>query len=225
MRPSGARPTPRPSPDGSDAGAERVELGLTVLSAVELRTGVPTTGAGAADTTAALAPALVARAVLGGGAVEEAAEDVHVLGLAVQVGHLLARVDVGRLAAGELFDHGVLGEKDLFAGLDANDDPRVVVLDTNQASKFAPAVDRWLVAIREGSHTHDNDPDTNDHVKAAHLKQVRLADDPSDGRTRYVLVKGEERRKIDGAVADVLAFEAAKTMSPPKEKQVLLEWR
>lgn len=110
-------------------------------------------------------------------------------------------------------------------GVDANDDPRVVVLDTNQSTKFAPAVDRWIVAINEGSHTHDGDPDTSDHVKAAHLKQVRLADDPADGRTRYVLIKGEDRRKIDGAVADVLAYEAAKTMSPPKDKEPLLAWR
>lgn len=109
-------------------------------------------------------------------------------------------------------------------GEDSNDEARVVVLDTNQASRFAPAVDRWLVAIREGAHTHDNDPDTNDHVKAAHLKQVRLADDPADGRTRYVLVKGEQRRKIDGAVADVLAFQAAMTMAPPKAEEALFAW-
>ena len=110
-------------------------------------------------------------------------------------------------------------------GEDANGDPRVVALDTNQASKFAPACDRWLVAIREGTHTHDGDPLTSDHVKSAHLKQVRLADDPADGRTRYVLIKGEERRRIDAAVADILALEAAKTMSPPKAKEPLLAWR
>jgi hypothetical protein len=35
----------------------------------------------------------------------------------------------------------------------------------------------------------------------------------------YVLVRGEENRRIDGAVADVLANEAAMTM-PPKEPVV-----
>lgn len=136
-----------------------------------------------------------------------------------------AKYNVGRMFCDPWkWQSEIEGWTDKF-GLDANDDPRVVVLDTNQASKFSPAVDRWLVAIREGSHTHDGDPDTSDHVKAAHLKQVRLADDPADGRTRYVIVKGEERRKIDAAVADVLAHEAAKTMSPPKSKEPLLAWR
>ena len=54
------------------------------------------------------------------------------------------------------------------------------------------------------------------HVKAARLKKVRLADAEDDGCTLYVLIKGEDRRQIDGAVADVLAFEAAKTMAPPE---------
>lgn len=95
----------------------------------------------------------------------------------------------------------------------------VVSLDTNQARRFAPAVDRWLTAIREGSHTHDGDPVTADHVKASHLKKVRDADTEDDGRTKYVIVKGEERRKIDAAVADILAFEAAMSM-PPLEPAV-----
>jgi hypothetical protein len=109
-------------------------------------------------------------------------------------------------------------------GEDRNGDPRVIALDTNQASKFAPATDRWLTAIREGHHTHDGDPLTSDHVKSAHLKQVRLADDPADGRTRYVLVKGEEKRRIDAAVADVLAYEAAKTMTAPRDREPLVAW-
>jgi hypothetical protein len=66
-------------------------------------------------------------------------------------------------------------------------------LDTNQARKFAPAVDRWLTAIREGTHHHDGDELTAEHVKAAHLQKVRLADEEDDGRTKYVLVKGDDR--------------------------------
>lgn len=94
---------------------------------------------------------------------------------------------------------------------------RVVAFDTNQPRRFAPAVDRWLTGLREGSHTHDGDPLTDRHVKAAHLRAVRLTDDESDGRTRYVLVKGEDQGRIDGAVTDVLCYEAAMTMpeSPP----------
>lgn len=89
---------------------------------------------------------------------------------------------------------------------------RVLAFDTNQARRFAPAVDRWRTAIREGIHAHDGDPDLADHIKAAHLKKVQLAAAEDDGRTRYVIVKGEDRRKIDGAIADILAYEAAMTM-------------
>lgn len=91
---------------------------------------------------------------------------------------------------------------------------RVVAFDTNQPRRFAPAVDRWLTGLREGTHTHDGDPLVDRHVEAAHLRKVRLVDQEEDGRTRYVLVKGEDHGRIDGAVADVLAYEAAMTMPP-----------
>jgi hypothetical protein len=95
---------------------------------------------------------------------------------------------------------------------------RALALETNVPRRFAPAVDRWLVGIREGTHTHDGDADLAEHVKAAHLRKVHLTAAEDDGRTRYVIVKGEDRRKIDGAVADVLAYEAAMSMpeAPPK---------
>jgi len=99
------------------------------------------------------------------------------------------------------------------------EDKRVLAFDTNQARRFAPAVDRWRTAIREGTHTHDGDPDLADHVKAAHLKKVQLTAAEDDGRTKYVIVKGEDRRKIDGAVADVLAYEAAMTMPEFKPRR------
>jgi hypothetical protein len=92
----------------------------------------------------------------------------------------------------------------------------VLALDTNQATRMAPAVDRWLTAIAEGTHTHDGDPITDAHVKAAHKKKVRLADAEDDMRTRFVLVKGDDRRQIDGAIADVLAFHAAMSMAAPE---------
>ena len=91
----------------------------------------------------------------------------------------------------------------------------VLGFDTNQPRRFAAAVDRWLTGIREGSHTHDADPVTDSHVKAAHVRKVRVADEEEDGRTRYVLIKGDTGGLIDGAVADVLAYEAAMTMPPP----------
>jgi hypothetical protein len=92
----------------------------------------------------------------------------------------------------------------------------VLALDTNQASRMAPAVARWRTAIAEGTHTHDGHAPTSAHVKAAHLRKVKLAADEEDGRTMYVIVKGDDRRKIDGAVADILAFEAAMSMPTPE---------
>jgi hypothetical protein len=94
---------------------------------------------------------------------------------------------------------------------------RVVPFDTNQPRRMAPAVNRWLTAISEGNHTHDGDARLAAHVKAAQLRKVILTAPDDDGRTKYVLEKGEDRRRIDGAVADVLALEAAQTMEPPEE--------
>lgn len=94
----------------------------------------------------------------------------------------------------------------------------VVAFDTNQERRFAPAVDRWLTGIREGSATHDGNELVSRHVKAAQLRQASARADADDGRTLYVLVKGEDRERIDGAVADVLAFEAAMTMPEPARR-------
>lgn len=87
---------------------------------------------------------------------------------------------------------------------------RVLAFDTNQARRMAPAVDRWLTAVRSGTHTHDGDSFTTDQVKATRLKKVRLAD-VEDDRTMYLLEK-DGRIGNDAAVADVLAYEAAMTM-------------
>jgi hypothetical protein len=95
---------------------------------------------------------------------------------------------------------------------------RVGAFDTNQPRRMAPAVDRWLTAIREGTHTHDGDEFTASHVKAAHLKKVRVDDDEDDGRTKYLLVRGEEGYGYDAAIADVLAYEAAMSAPEPPNR-------
>jgi hypothetical protein len=93
---------------------------------------------------------------------------------------------------------------------------RVLIHDTKVVTRQAAAVDRWLIGIREGAHTHNGDETLRRHVEAAHLKTARVNADEEDERTMYVLVKGEDYRKIDAAVADVLAFEAAMTMPPDR---------
>jgi hypothetical protein len=89
--------------------------------------------------------------------------------------------------------------------------PIVQPFDFRQKRDFAIAVDRWLTAIALGTHTHDADPITAEHVKATHREKVHLSEIESD-RTMYTLVKGSDKRRIDAAVADVLAYEAAMTM-------------
>lgn len=89
---------------------------------------------------------------------------------------------------------------------------RVAALDTNQERRFSRAVDRWLTALREGTHTNNGDELLTRHVEAAHLRKLKASADETDGRTLYVIVKGDDGRKIDACIADVLAHEAAAAM-------------
>lgn len=96
----------------------------------------------------------------------------------------------------------------------------VLGFDTNSDRRMAPAVDRWLTAIREGTHTHDDDDVTTAHVLNAHRRKARANAPDDDARTLYTLTKGDDGGKIDAAVADVLAFEAAMTMP---ERPILVD--
>lgn len=99
---------------------------------------------------------------------------------------------------------------------------RVLVFDTNKWAQFARAVDRFRTAVAEGVISHADDDALNAHVLAAVLAKVnvRAKTDEHDGRSMYVLVKPEDGRKVDLAVASVLAYEAAMSMpsEPPKSK-------
>jgi hypothetical protein len=133
-------------------------------------------------------------------------EDVH-----AAVAAAFERYRVGRFLADPPYWHTELGEWQRLYGEEV-----VLPFDTNQPRRMAPAVNRWMTAISEGTHTHDGDPRLAAHVKAAHLRKVQINAPDDDGRTKYVLEKGEDRQRIDGAVADVLALEAAMTMEPPE---------
>lgn len=102
-------------------------------------------------------------------------------------------------------------ESDLDAWAKEYGEEVVLAFNTNQTNRHAAALSRWQSAIAEGTHTHDGDERLRAHVLAAHLKKAR-ANQTEDGRTLYVLAKGDDGRKIDGAVADVLALEAYATM-------------
>ncbi len=101
------------------------------------------------------------------------------------------------------------------SGATVEERERVLAFDTNQRSRFSKAVDRFLTAVRSGLITHDGSAMLTAHVLAAALEKVRSAADEADGRTMYVIVKPEDGRKIDLAVAAVLAYEAAMTMPAP----------
>jgi len=90
----------------------------------------------------------------------------------------------------------------------------VLAFNTNSSQRMAPAFDRWKSAVLTGAHTHDDDPVVTAHVEALHQRKARDQSPDDDGRTPLVPVKGDDRRKIDGALADILAYEAAMTMPP-----------
>jgi hypothetical protein len=102
---------------------------------------------------------------------------------------------------------------------------RVLAFDTNQRSKFCKAVDRFLTAVREGSLRHADDDKLNAHVLASALEKVRVSADDADQRTMYVLIKPEDSRKIDLAVAAVLAYEAAMTMPETVLEPSIYVWQ
>jgi len=99
---------------------------------------------------------------------------------------------------------------------------RVLTFDTAATSKMCKAVDRFLTAVRGSTLTHSGDARLSAHVAAAHLQKVREKADDDDQRTMYVIVKGDDGRKIDAAVAAVLAYEAAMTMPLAAPKPMIL---
>jgi hypothetical protein len=103
---------------------------------------------------------------------------------------------------------------------EAHGEEVVLALDTNSARRFAPECDRFATAIREGSFTHDGDPELRQSLAACARKQVRLADDEDDGRSKFVIVKADTR-KIDDAVGAILAYGAAMSMPALKPSTYL----
>ena len=96
---------------------------------------------------------------------------------------------------------------------------RVLVLDTFQPRRMAPACDRFATDVSTGVLTHADDPVLNAHVLAMARSKVRIRDDDSDHRTRFVFVKADTR-KIDAGIAATLAVEAAATMAELEVKPV-----
>ncbi len=102
------------------------------------------------------------------------------------------------------------------AEYNTDDEPVVVAFDTFIPKRMGPAIDRWRTAIREGQLSHDGSDTLTRHVSAAQLTKARVKADEDDGRILWALTKPDDGRKIDAAVASVLAFEAAATMPEPQ---------
>lgn len=103
----------------------------------------------------------------------------------------------------------------------AEERARVLLFDTFQHVKFARAVDRFVTGVTQGDLTHTDDKRLTDHVLAAVRKRVRVTADETDSRSLFVFVKPDDGRKIDGAIAAVLAVEAAMTMPVAAPRQPL----
>lgn len=99
-------------------------------------------------------------------------------------------------------------------------DECVLAFETNSARRFAPACDRWVTALAEGTLTHDASEVLTSHVLAMGRKKARVGDDETDGRTRFVFVKSDVR-KIDAGIAAVLAYEAAMSMAEAEGGDIL----
>lgn len=100
----------------------------------------------------------------------------------------------------------------------------VAEFPVNQPRRFASCVDRWTTVNREGTHPHDGDPVCAAQVKATHLRKLGAAEAEENGLTQYILVKGPDKRKIDGAIADALAVEAAADMPEESVSVPMVAW-
>lgn len=100
----------------------------------------------------------------------------------------------------------------------------VFEFDTNSTKRFAPACGRFATEVREGLITHDGREGLTAHLAACGRKNVRLTADEDDGRTLFVVIKADTR-KIDRAVAAILAREAAAVMPPLEDDRSAYEDR
>lgn len=79
---------------------------------------------------------------------------------------------------------------------------------TYRVVQMFDALDRSVADLVSGRSTHDDCP-----ITAAHVANARKLARPGQ---RYILGKPEQHQKIDVAMADVLAYEAASVAEPPK---------
>lgn len=145
--------------------------------------------------------------------------EVHAL-----VGEVFDRYSVGRMLCDPPTWRTEIEEWAARFNPERVEDAIVIALDTNQARRFAPACDRFATAVREGVISHDGKSGLTENLAACAKKSVRVADDPDDNRSQFVVVKADTR-KIDRAVGAILAYQAAMTMPEETPKlEPLVAW-
>jgi phage terminase large subunit-like protein len=90
---------------------------------------------------------------------------------------------------------------------------RVLEVPTNSTARMAELVDRFRVAVAEGTLRHDGNPDLRRHVLNARLRKVGRSE---DGRGRFTVEKAGPGRLIDACVAAMLALQAREQVSAPE---------
>lgn len=93
---------------------------------------------------------------------------------------------------------------------------RVVEWNTAHAGRMAPATDRLYAAVMDHQVTHDGDARLDEHLQACRAKRTPMGD----------LVTKDKRgskRKIDGAVGAIVAYDRAAwhLANPPKRRRVV----
>jgi phage terminase large subunit-like protein len=100
----------------------------------------------------------------------------------------------------------------------------VLSYPTSSVRRFGAAVDRFRVAVAEGSLSHDGDANLARHLANARLGRGAGAAADS-GHALFTLEKAGPGRLIDAAVAAVLAFEAmAGAPVPEPQRETLFAW-
>lgn len=123
------------------------------------------------------------------------------------VAEAFLRFDVGRFRPDAAFWRDEITRWQRMYG-----DKVVMPFDTNSARLMSPAFDRWKTAVANGTAPHDGDEVVTAHVLSMHQVHPRNATPDEDGRLPLVPAKGEDKAKIDGGLADILAYDAAMTM-------------
>lgn len=126
------------------------------------------------------------------------------------IGSAMARWDVVELAADPWGWRSELEEWQAAHGT------RIVEWNTAYVKRMAPATDRFYAAVMDGRLTHDGDPDLAVHMCNAVAKSTAMGD---------VITKDKRgsTRKIDGAVAAIVAYDRAAwhLANPPKRRRVV----